>query len=311
MENLGNSLEVSAPAVSILICTRNRGVKLRDTLDSITRAADVARLPIEAIVVDNGSTDDTSQVVRTWAAHQTFPAKLIYEGQPGLSRARNAGLPKAQAPIIAMSDDDCVLHPDYFLRLQASFGAESGPAIVGGRIELGDALDLPITIKTDLSGSTLTPKTYPGGFVMGANLAFTADVPALVGKFDERFGAGAKFVAAEDTDFLLRADRKGIPIRYDPSFVVDHFHGRRLEAEAQSLARGYNFGDGALYAKHLMKDARIMMWMQWDLKRAIRDIYRPKAPNLGIRRFGQFTLGHRLRGFLSYCKHKSDNGMIT
>ena len=97
-----------------------------------------------------------------------------------------------------MTDDDCRLHPDYFIALARCFAALGGSAIVGGRILPGDPDDLPITIKLEDHPMIATPDRFPGGFVMGANLAMTRDVLHRVGAFDERFGAGAPFRAAED-----------------------------------------------------------------------------------------------------------------
>ena len=104
-----------------------------------------------------------------------------------------------------MTDDDCVLEKDYFLKVAQCFHYDRNNAIVGGRILLGDPRDLPVTIKLENHPMIANPRSFPGGFVMGANLAMTADVIDKVGLFDVRFGAGAPFVAAEDTDFLFRA----------------------------------------------------------------------------------------------------------
>lgn len=155
-----------------------------------------------------------------------------------------------------MTDDDCILHPDYFEQLIRAFAAQPAPVVIGGRILLGDPADLPVTVKLEDHPMIAPSDGFPGGFVMGANLAFTADVRDKVGLFDERFGAGAPFRAAEDTDYLFRALGHGIPVRYDPNFVVDHHHGRKPQKIVTLLA-GYGYGDGAVYAKHLLSDRRI------------------------------------------------------
>lgn len=184
--------------VSLLICTRNRRASLSATLASIAAAAGGRRL--EVIVVDNGSTDDSAALVRAWAADQSFTVRLLAEPRPGLARARNVALAAARGRIIAMTDDDCVLHPDYFAQLARAFAEQPAPVIIGGRILLGDPADLPVTVKLEDHPMIAPASGFPGGFVMGANLAFTADVRDRVGLFDERFGAGAPFRAAEDTD---------------------------------------------------------------------------------------------------------------
>jgi glycosyltransferase involved in cell wall biosynthesis len=284
--------------LSLLICTRNRRDSLSATLASIVTAASHGGAErLELIVVDNGSSDGTPAMVRQWATERSFTVRLLSEPRPGLSRARNMALAAARGRIIAMTDDDCVLHRDYFARLAQAFATIPAPVVIGGRILLGDPADLPVTVKLEDHPMTADPQGFPGGFVMGANLAFTADVRRRVGPFDERFGAGAPFRAAEDTDFLFRAQAAGIPIRYDPGFVVDHHHGRRCQEEAVSLLAGYGFGDGALYAKHLLTDRRIGRLIREDV-RNLR--MRFVGPVPAIRHFHAFRLRHVLAGFAAY-----------
>jgi glycosyltransferase involved in cell wall biosynthesis len=290
------------PDVSLLVCTRDRSASLGATLASIVRAVAAApALAIEVILVDNGSRDDTPRRLAAW--RPPFPVHRLHEARPGLARARNLGLARARGRIVAMTDDDCVLHAGYFVALAEAFAAVAGPAIIGGRILLGDPADLPVTVKLEDHPMTCPPGSFPGGFVMGANLAFTAEVAGRVGAFDVRFGAGAPFVAAEDTDFLVRAMRQGIALHYDHRFVVDHHHGRRHLDEETRLLAGYGYGDGALYAKH-WRDPRIRRALRRDIADLHRDLTDPVTTHAGIRAFYAFRLRHKLRGFGGYWRHR-------
>lgn len=292
------------PALAVLVCTRNRGSRLTETLASISRSARNAAVPIEVIIVDNSSTDNTPAVISKWTAEQDFTVRKVIEPQPGLARSRNTGLKYVRAPLICMTDDDCVLHANYFEKVLGAFAKEDGAAIIGGRIELGDENDLPITIKTSMEAETLDPNRFPGGFIMGANLVLSAEALARIGGFDIRYGAGAEFIAAEDTDFFVRAVNLGIPIRYDPSFAVDHYHGRRALNQAIALSKGYNFGDGALYGKHVFSNSRIRRAIVRDIRAALREFYRTE-PRFGIKRYNQFKMLHRVRGMIAYYRHSS------
>ncbi len=289
--------------VTLLICTRNRGVSLERTLESIARAAAAAPgVAIEIVVVDNGSTDDTPRRLASWRAVQPFRVDCLCEPRPGLARARNAGLVRARGRIVAMTDDDCILHRDYFTALAARFANAPAIAIIGGRILPGDPADLPVTIKVEDHPMTLAAGEFPGGFVMGANLAFTRATLADVGPFDTRFGAGAPLLAAEDTDWLFRAAGLGVPVEYDPGFTVDHHHGRRRQDEVVALLAGYSHGDGALYAKHLFRDRRVMQALRGDLADLWRDL-RPRAGlSDGIRLFYLFRLRHKIGGMLAFWR---------
>ncbi|MFD1950332.1 glycosyltransferase family 2 protein [Sphingomonas arantia] len=288
--------------VSLLICTRNRATSIAATLASVTRAAAhvAGEIAIEVILVDNGSTDDTLPRLRQWQAAQPFPVRIVDEPRPGLARARNTGLAAHRGRIVAMTDDDCTVHPNYFAALVAAFAREAGPAIIGGRILLGNPADLPVTIKLEDHPMVAPSGGFPGGFIMGANLAFDARVLTSVGRFDERFGAGAPFIAAEDTDYLFRASRLGIVLLYDPAIVVDHHHGRRRVADENSLLAGYSFGDGALYAKYVFRDLQAVRAILADICAVRFDITRPITTHAGIKWFYWFRLRHKARGFVNY-----------
>ena len=289
--------------VSLLLCTRDRGASLSRTLESITRGVAAASyVAIEVVIVDNGSRDDTRDRLAAWQRVQDCPVVLLHEPQPGLSRARNAGLARARGRIVAMTDDDCVLRPDYFAALVAAFVGVAAPAIIGGRILLGDPADLPVTVKLEDHPMEAVRDGFPGGFVMGANLAFTRDVIDLTGAFDTRFGAGARFVAAEDTDLLFRALGRGIRVAYDPYFVVEHHHGRRHPDQVVALLAGYGFGDGALYAKYMLSDRRILGVIREDVRAVLAERRAGERPFPYIRRFHRFRLWHMLRGFVAYLR---------
>lgn len=277
---------------------------LPDCLATITAAAEGAlAILYEVILVDNGSSDNTLALLRNWARLQKFNVVVIEELKPGLANARNAGFRQALGEIIACTDDDCHIAKDYFSSLQNAFSRHSGVLILGGRIELGDERDLPITIKLGDEIKELGPRTMPGGFIMGANLAMHRKIFDIVGPFDERFGAGAKFRSAEDTDYFVRARALGITVRYDPEPMVFHFHGRREFEDAKKLYSGYSFGDGALFAKHFIADASVRNHLISNLYWGLRDIFRRKSsldPLLG--RKNLFKLKWNFKGFLFFVR---------
>ena len=81
--------------VSIIICTRSRAEDLRQTLAALAGLCVPDDMPCELLIVDNGSTDDTAQVVQDCAI-STMPVRYVYEKTPGKGYAYNAGLVAAQ-----------------------------------------------------------------------------------------------------------------------------------------------------------------------------------------------------------------------
>jgi len=271
--------------VSIIVCTRNRARYLSLCLDAV--ATSMRAVPesanCEIVLVDNGSTDDTQNVVTTWAnAHKDIDLRIVREDNKGLSNARNAGLSASKGDLIIMTDDDCCMAQNYIVKAFEYDAKDVAPIIRGGRIELGDQNDLPLTIKTSdqvehWSKGNRSAKSSPlCGAISGANIVIRRSTANIIGKFDPRLGAGARIAGSDDTDYLCRAYIKGIRIEYVPDLIVSHFHGRRTKDQGRKLLRGYNIGAGAIYIKHIFNDFDLFRPFMWNIKNAMNEIRQSK-----------------------------------
>src|SRR5678815_724993 len=96
---------------SVVIATYNRADELVRTLYSIKELK--VRDSWEVIVVDNNSRDNTKEVVLKAAEDFPVPLRYLHEAQQGRSAALNAGIKAAQGDIIATTDDDVRIEPDW------------------------------------------------------------------------------------------------------------------------------------------------------------------------------------------------------
>jgi glucosyl-dolichyl phosphate glucuronosyltransferase len=116
--------------LSVIVPTRNRRALLEKALRSFA-AQDLPIDRFEIIVVDNGSTDDTSAAVAA-LAKQAANLRLISEPRPGLHRGRHAGLRAARGDILVYADDDVYALPSWLSAIARSF-EDSAVMLVGGK----------------------------------------------------------------------------------------------------------------------------------------------------------------------------------
>jgi glycosyltransferase involved in cell wall biosynthesis len=251
------------PKVSILICTRNRGGSLGGTLASL-RAIRTS-IPWEALLLDNGSTDNTADVLKAACAERPN-FRYLYEAQQGLGAARDTGWRHAAGEIIALSDDDCYFAPDYVDALVAVFDEHADVGVVGGRILLYDQTDAELTIDTREDSEVTQPYTVVEVAAFhGANLSFRRAALEAAGGFDREFGAGTPF-PAEDIAAAAAVIWAGYPGRYDPRPLIYHHHGRKAH-DVPLHRKKYNFGRGAYYAKYMLRpDTRAAYMKAWIVK---------------------------------------------
>lgn len=248
--------------ISLVICTRNRCSILRDSLEYIERLQSPGEW--ELVLVDNGSTDGTSELMRDFAARSPFRVVLVSEPKPGLGGARNAGIANATGEIIAFTDDDCYVSADFLTRMLDVF-QEERVGFMGGRILLYDEADLPLTLRTDTELQLIEPYTFiEAGWLQGANMAIRRSLVMEIGGFDPRFGKGSTFKGGEDVDLQARASQGGAIGVYHPGPVVWHHHRRKSREDYNSLAKEYGYCRGAYYAKFILNSpTRTMFAKKW------------------------------------------------
>jgi len=267
-------------AISLVICTRNRAAALPGCLQALA-ATQYDPRKWELIVVNNGSTDDTDDVLHSFSHEVPFRATVVHEQRPGLSHARNAGVRASRSPLVAFTDDDCYVAHDFVGRVVDAF-RNSRYGFIGGRVLLHDPSDAPETIKEDEEPEEIAPHTIvPPGFIHGANMSFRREVWESVGGFDPLFGSGTRFVA-DDVDFLGRASLAGWPGAYLPGPVVRHHHGRKPGPDVAKLRTTYARGRGAYYTKGcLNREMRGLFarhWY-WNLRLLVHQRRFPEAMN--------------------------------
>lgn len=274
-------------AASLVICTRNRARQLQACLDAAAKIR--GGRPWEIVIVDNGSHDNTRDVAAGFLQGGATRGRYVWEPEPGLSRARNAGIAASVGDIIAFTDDDCYPAPDFIERTCEVF-ADERIGFMGGRILLHDPADYPLTVNE----STKTVRfaagsVVPCAAVQGANMAFRRGALLAVRGFDPAFGAGTPF-PAEDWDVVARVCVAGWDGGYFPAPTVAHHHGRNA-GEARRQLRVYHYASGAVYAKLLMlRDTRRLFAKHWARR------------ILGDAKYNQRKLLRQFRGAIDYWR---------
>lgn len=105
--------DIRVSTVSVVIPAFNAALTLRETLESL---ANQTRMADEVIVIDDGSTDETAEIARSFA--DRLPGlQVISEGNAGVSRARNKGIAASSGVYVAPLDADDVCHPTYLAKM--------------------------------------------------------------------------------------------------------------------------------------------------------------------------------------------------
>lgn len=258
-----------SPAVTVVVCTRNRPDSAMVTL----RALAAMRYPsFEVIVVDNAPGSDATRdaAAREFGGDPRF--RYVREPQPGLSCARNRGLAQAGTDIVAFTDDDVRVDPWWLNGIARGFRAAPDVACVTGLIataEIGNAAQLYFHLREgwgascerrvfDLKENRDESPLYPysaGVFGAGANFAVSRAALAKVGGFNEALGAGTPSGGGEDLHMFMRIVLAGHRLVYEPSAVVSHVHRTDL-AELTRQMRAYGSGCTAALTAIMLGDRR-------------------------------------------------------
>jgi glycosyltransferase involved in cell wall biosynthesis len=252
-----SSPRAESPAVSAVICTRNRPDKIGRAVASVLASE---YEPFDLTVIDQSTTDATARVLEGVAQGDTR-LRYVRVDQAGLSKAYNTAIGHTTGEILAFTDDDCIVPPDWITRIVAAFESDDEGELLYGRVVPASDVEQHLTPLLEIpQAERLSRSDGFRVFGMGANFAARRRLFSRIGGFDEILGGGAPLKSSQDYDLAYRAYRAGSVILLRPEVELAH-DGRRDQQDWPSLLRSYGFGDGAFYFKHVRTGDTYALWL--------------------------------------------------
>jgi hypothetical protein len=249
--------------LAIIIVSYNARGDLEACLASLYDPA--PRIPHEIVVVDNASTDGSSDAVRhRWPAVRVIDAG----GNLGFSRATNIGIRATESRLVLLLNSDTRVPPAAIDRLVDALDAHPDVAVVGPRLVDADgrpemSFGRMIAPVAELRQKTLgflyrngvppvpawvrrqTSRSQFPDWVSGACLLVRRTDAEAAGLLDERY-----FLYAEDVDFCAAVRSRGRRVLFSPVAEVVHLRGRSVRHAPAASERLYRLSQLAFYAKH-------------------------------------------------------------
>lgn len=266
-----DAVVADGPLVSVIIATRDRAESLAACLNAIM----ALRYPrFEVIVVDNAPT--TGATAALVAERRAADPRIRYarEDRPGLGRAHNCGVAHARGTIMAFTDDDVIVDPDWLGEIVRGFDARDVGCVAGMVVPWEIETPCQFWFEThsgfnkgfapqryDLRAHRPHDRLFPyraSMFGTGANMAFRAAALGAIGGFDPLLGPGTPAKNGEDLDVFFRVVAAGYQLVYRPSAFVRHVH-RADYAALCSQFSSYGVGFTAYLTKIVVSDPRRLL----------------------------------------------------
>ncbi len=198
---------------SVVVPFYNRADFLPQVVDALLKQD----IPVEIIIVDDGSTDEISEIVKK------YPVRYIFQQNRGPASARNRGFNESKGNIVAFTDSDCIARPDWIKRLIEGFESDD-IGVVAGSYDIAnpDSL-LACLIHEEIKWRHKRFGRYIRAFG-SYNFAIRRDVFEKTGGFDVSY----RTASGEDNDLSYRVLKAGYKIRFNPEALVSHYHTERL-----------------------------------------------------------------------------------
>ncbi|HET6879209.1 MAG TPA: glycosyltransferase [Pirellulales bacterium] len=226
----------SAPRVSVVVCSYNGGATLEQCLRSLAK---LDYPDYEVIVVDDGSTDDTPEILAD------FPnVRAIHQPNQGLSVARNVGLQAATGSIVAYTDSDCFADAHWLTHLVDQLLRSDAAAVGGPNLTPDDGHIAACVAASPGQPTHVLESDQVAEHIPGCNMAYRREALEAINGFDPQYRK-----AGDDVDVCWRLQDAGFWITYAPGAFVWH-HRRQTPRAYLKQQAGYGEAEALLHFKH-------------------------------------------------------------
>jgi GT2 family glycosyltransferase len=222
--------------VSIVIPAYNAASTIAQTLEAITRQT--SPVSCEVIVVDDGSTDETPQILKD------FSGIYLRQTNAGPAAARNRGARLAQHELIYFLDSDCVPCPDWLEKILSGFDDPSIGVVAGGYAIANEQELLARCIHREILYRYGRMPEFPR-FFGSYNFCVRRDVFEKTGGFDENY----RHPSGEDNALSYKILNAGHRIRFVPGAKVKHYHTDKVKKYLREQFR-HGFWRARIYLTH-------------------------------------------------------------
>jgi glycosyltransferase involved in cell wall biosynthesis len=229
--------EGTLPFASVVIPARNAERTIGECLESLMRV-DYDPERREILVVENGSTDRTREII------SEYPVRCLFEPRRGPSAARNRGVEDARGEIVAFTDADCVVTKGWLRELVRGFDAPDVWGVAGEIVAYPPRTPAEryLARRKALWQEPALRASRP--FAVTSNAAFRRATFDRLGLFDTRL------TKAQDKDFGWRFYADGeLRLSYSPEALVLHRH-RPTAWKLFTQHAGWGYGAALLHRKH-------------------------------------------------------------
>lgn len=224
--------------LSVVIPTYNRQETLAKALRALFAQQGLEQIIWEIIVVDDGSTDETGNLVAKLATQSSVPLSYHYQENNGPAAARNRGIQAAAAPLVLLIGDDILAHPDLLAHHLAAHKRYPHPqAAILGLVDWTPTLTVTPFMRWWIEnrfrfGALRDGKVKPDyWFFYTCNISVKQEFLLENGLFDEEFHAAAY----EDTELAYRLNQAGLQIHFAPQASAYHDHPTDFQSACRRM----------------------------------------------------------------------------
>jgi glycosyltransferase involved in cell wall biosynthesis len=251
--------------LTVLLATKNRAAILQETLEAFCHLQEPAS-GWKLVIADNGSTDQTSTVLASFA--NRLPLHAVSEPTGGKNSALNTGLRLVEGDLTVFTDDDTFPHSGWLIELRKAADAQPAYSLFGGAVVPRWESPPPPWVQWLEQGPTyaltdpsMTEGPMPPYLVFGPNMAIRTSVFQSGVRFDPSIGPqSSTYPMGSETELTLRLSQLGHQAWYVPTAVVEHFIRDYQLRQPWVLKRAIRYGRGRFRMDYMRKYRPYPCW---------------------------------------------------